>query len=241
MRRRTRIQLWSVLCVSMALVSSASSALAAPVLLSDLLAGGEIVVGDKRFFNFRDFVSTAVGSDPITADPSRIEVDPIVAGVEFGLRFSSDMWHSSGPAGIFEPTGSQTTEFSYDVQVLGLQVIIGNSLSYVTNIPSISGSSHVLETVRSLPSLSVIADTHVDTTKFDFIFSQQLSDSDAFAPQTLIAIHNRISLGDIGATISEFSQTFQQRPVPEPATLLLLGTGLVAAGWSRHRRHRRAA
>jgi len=225
----------------MAFVSSASSALAAPVLLSDLLAGGEIVVGDKRFFNFRDFVSTAVGSVPLTADPSGIEVDPILAGAELGLRFSSDMWRSSGRAGLFEPTGSQTTEFSYDVQVLGLQVVIGDSLSYETDIPGISGVSHVSETVRSLPSLSVIANTDVDTTKFDFNFSQLLSDSDAFAPQTLISIHNRISLEDAGASISEFSQTFQQRPVPEPTALLLLGTGLAAAGWSRHRRHRRTA
>jgi hypothetical protein len=95
----------------------------------------------------------------------------------------------------------------------------------------------VSETVRSLPSLSVIADTEVFTTKFDFNFSQQLSDSDAFAPETLISIHNRIFLEDAGASISEFSQTFEQQSVPEPTSLLLLGTGLAAAGYSRHRRH----
>ena len=71
---------------------------------------------------------------------------------------------------LFDPTGSQTTEFSYDVEVLGFQSIIGNSLSYETNIPGISGITRVSETVRSLPSLSVIANTEVFTEKFDFNF-----------------------------------------------------------------------
>lgn len=234
MLRRTKIQFWSVLCVSMAFMSSASSVLAVPLL--DLLAGDEIVVGDKRFFNFRDFVSTAIGSVPLTANPARIEVDPIVAGDELGLRFSSVQWRSSAPAGFFDPVGTQTTEFSYDVEVLGFQSIIGNSLSYETNIPGIRGISRVSETVRSLPSLSVIANTEVFTEQFDFNFEQELSDSDAFAPQTLISIHNRIFLEDAGVSISEFSQTFKQQAVPEPTTLLLLGTGLAAAGYSRHRR-----
>jgi hypothetical protein len=211
---------------------SANSVLATPLL--DLLQGGEIIVGDKRFFNFRDFVSTAEGAIPTIANPARIEVDPIIVGDELGLRFSSELFRSSGPAGFLEPTGHQTTEFSYDVEVIGAQSIIGNSLSYVTDIPGIRGITRVTETVSSLAPLAVIADTEVFTEQFDLNFDQLLMDQDTFAPQTQLTIHNLIYLEDAGPIISEFSQTFTQtQAVPEPATLLLLGTGLATAAYRR--------
>jgi len=84
------------------------------VLLSDLLAGENIVVGDKQFRNFRNFQTIANGPFARDANPAAVDVSPRFFAGEVGLEFSNP----SFPTFSVGESSSQKSRFEFDVLVL---------------------------------------------------------------------------------------------------------------------------
>lgn len=193
-------------------------------LLSALLDGGVLQVGDKTFSNF-GYQST--GDFPGAPD---VNVVPFTDEFgNFGLKFQGAFLN-------FAAGGSSTAALSYTVTV--------NDANKVIDGARMTGNPSVLFGVGSV----AVNESFTEDAATLAIFANNPG-PDQFVDQTTFAagyatlhVHK-----DIGATsspnggiptLSFFTQTFHQRVVPEPATVVLMGVGLagvVGVGLRRRR------
>jgi hypothetical protein len=184
--------------------------------LSTLVAsGGQIVVGDKTF---DDFTVSVSGTGAYIANPAALDVSGTVLGGEQGIQISGLLAALSNRV-----SGSNVqVVIGYDVTVTDPVMRIDDiSLSFNGVATTSTGFAKVDE-IAVIPGPVTVGAAHVAT-------PAPLSDH-AFLSGQFASLHveKTITLngGENGiATISLITQTFSQ--VPEPATLALLGLGVL--------------
>jgi hypothetical protein len=229
-----------VLSVLMLAFIATVSAHATP--LSDLLNGGSVIAGDKRFDNWQVINYTA--SDGRSFNAANIGVTALNDGgldPGPGLHFSvSNNELSVGGDGIYALVDLM---FGFRVSVLDPTLKIkDNSLSYSPGGASLSWTvddsfdlgTYIRETTGTASGLEDLGATNIEFSNSDFAsLTSEVADSVAFAPQSELWVTKNILVWSVDrtdtASIYGFDQRFSQtaEPVPEPATLLLTALGLV--------------
>lgn len=200
--------------------------------LGDLFGGADMTVGDKLFsdWTLKGFTDSANSGN---TDYNRIVVNPLAdqplnPGLEFvstGILTVSDMYFMD-------------LYFSFTVTSLSSNLIKDNSLEitdYEFGADNFGGLIYIEEHVYD-PADNLLAFKKAEIDNLYGIFDPY--DEAEFALQQSIYVEKNILLaGDFfGDTVSlnSFDQRFSQ--VPEPATILLVSTGLLGIGALRKRR-----
>jgi hypothetical protein len=203
---------------------------ATTISMADLLAGGSIVCGDKTFGNFHNFGSTATGgADAPTA--AQIFATDINCGTNNpGLLWNSGVWNVNAPNQTID------TFWSYRVSVNpGSGMVIGDAdMQFLSATADNGADIHITDSFFD-------SNGFVDSLLIDLSQGPQTDHHILFPPgYAWLDVNKDVSLEShaLGnASLSTFTQNFSQ--VPEPATLSLIGVGLLAFGFASRRRSRK--
>lgn len=238
MKTQLRSQAVSVAFAIVLAVSYLTASDARAVTLADLLQpNAEIISGDKRFFNFENYLQ----SGDLNIPASTIDVFPISStgpsGVEYGLRFQrSSGWELAGP--------NLSYDMSLDFVVSRLDQLpwIKDNTLEITGNHVGGGESHIVEGVTDFDSMATLANKEVfinigNTGVDKLIDHQNFSQLSAFVKVSKdFQLQTRESQLD-NIFVSHFDQTFSQLPEPSSAILAVVA----ALGLFRVARRRRGA
>lgn len=218
-----------------ALVGLQAPASAVP--LSDLINNnGTIIDGDKIFSNFSFSIASAVGNT--VADVNQLQVNPL-GGSTVGLSITGGL--AAFGAGSF-----LDVILGYTVTVLDPNQRI-NELSLLFNGQGtgLPGLDDVLVSITEqatfnggvVGQIAVSAPLDLQDPPFEVVDIplNGLFTTLDIEKDIIIAVAGNAAAGT-GGTISTIDQDYGQVQVPEPATLALIGAGLVGAGLLRRRK-----
>jgi hypothetical protein len=208
------------------------------ILLTDLLNGGSITVGDKLFDEwevlFQD--SSEIGR---VVDTDNIDVTGLNdGGLDPGPGLHFDIFNNEFMVEGDDIYAYLDFMFGFRVTVLDPNLAIKDTSLNLTGGSLINSSSvasmFIEEKVYSDDTLANQLGDVMDV-EFSNVFGTstvKLSDGTDFGPTDSIYVTKNILLEawDIGefARLESFEQRFSQTTVPEPASFMLLGLGLIA-------------
>jgi len=166
--------------------------------------GFSCTIGDKTFSNF---TYTSAGADP--RRDSWLTVEVVAKGSEQGLLFQSN-WQ--------EPPGHiSTAEIGYTVTEVGTR--LGDAVLGIT------ASGHADPTVKETvggASLLVFYDGSTNPPTF------KMTDFATFPASSSVNVSDALSIGGVGGSVRLTSVFNGFSDIPEPATLTLFGSGILA-------------
>ena len=216
-----------LMAVGAVVVLSASASPISATTLADLLAGGSITVGDKTFDNFSNGSISCVGSCTFTSNANFADIT--VTGGTFngliGLNFT-------GGIGV-GTSSSLDIFFEYDVtstwaSITDVHMDMNGSILPAGGNFFVSISEDVYDGANIVASIQVDDDPIGDKT--------YTADVIGGPYQSLHVIKDILlfTSSDTEGILSGFKQTWSQ--IPEPASVMLLGTAFSALAFFGRRR-----
>jgi hypothetical protein len=197
------------------------------------LGGAGCTIGDEIAFMDFAFLVLASGGGAVALTPADILVTPVESGSNSGVIISS--------AG-FSVTGAQSITYllAYNIDPHPIIRVFEDELFTETpvfpGLASVTTGLCVGAPFGGTLLLPTCAGTPASVTVFHNGTTSDLTDFVSFSPVADLGVRNTITLAANGASANFTSLANTAQVIPEPATLLLLGSAFVALGSPRRRR-----